>query len=67
MERMSDNIKNVGDAAAGGGAWVAIFGWLPDLLAAVAAILSIIWTAIRIWTWWRARKSRPHVPLDFDS
>jgi hypothetical protein len=47
----SDNIKTVGDVAATAIGWAAVFKWLP----AVAAGLTIIWTAIRIYEWVEGR------------
>lgn len=45
MDHEHDTLNNVGDAVAGTVALATLFKWLP----AVAAILSIIWTGIRIW------------------
>ena len=45
------NERDVGDLAAGAGAFGTVVGWLPE----VAALLAIIWTLIRIYEWARVR------------
>lgn len=42
---MQEHLKNLCDGAAIAGAIATVIGWLP----AIAAVLSIVWTAIRIW------------------
>ena len=42
---MDEHLKNLCDGAAIAGAIATVIGWLP----AIAAALSIAWTAIRIW------------------
>ena len=43
--------RDVGDMAAGAGAFGAVLGWLPE----AAAFLAIVWTSIRIYEWARVR------------
>lgn len=43
--------RDVGDVAAGTGAFGSFLGYLPE----VAAFLAIIWTLIRIYEWARVR------------
>ena len=52
----SEHLKVVGDFASGGVVVATIFQWLP----AVAAVFSIIYTALRIYEWFekRNRKSK---------
>lgn len=45
MTEHQDTIKNIGDAISIGGVIATLAGWLP----AFAALLSIVWTAIRIY------------------
>lgn len=45
VQNLADNVKTVGDIASVGVTVAVVLKWLP----AVAAILTIIWTAIRIW------------------
>lgn len=40
-----ESIKHIGDAVSIGTVLATIAGWLP----AVAALLTIVWTGIRIW------------------
>ena len=42
---VSEQAKHIGDAISIGTVLAALAGWLP----AVAALLTIIWTGIRIW------------------
>jgi hypothetical protein len=44
--------KNIGDAIS----IATVIGTIVDWLPAGAALLSIIWTAIRIWDWWEAKR-----------
>ena len=48
-----DKLKYYFDAAALANVVATLVGWLP----AIAAGLSIIWTAIQIYQWYKARKS----------
>ncbi len=48
---MTEDIKAIADAGATGAAAGAVFGFLPD----VAAALSILWLSIRIYEWARLR------------
>ena len=43
--------RDMGDIAAGSGAFASYLGWLPE----IAAFLAIIWTLIRIYEWARVR------------
>jgi hypothetical protein len=45
MKHMNDHAKHVGDALAVTTTVATVFQWLP----AIAAILTIVWTAIRIY------------------
>ena len=45
MERISDNIKHVTDVAAITTVVGTLTAWLPP----IAALLSIVWTLLRIW------------------
>lgn len=47
-----NDLKHFGDGAALVATIGTLLGWLPYL----AALLSAIWTGIRIWEWWKARK-----------
>tara|TARA_R110000782_G_scaffold35428_1_gene84711 strand:- start:385 stop:537 length:153 start_codon:yes stop_codon:yes gene_type:complete len=44
---MTDNIKTTVDISSLFVAWASLIDWLP----ALAALLSIIWTGIRIYEW----------------
>lgn len=44
---MTEDVKNVADVSSLFIAWAALVEWLP----AVAALMSIIWTGIRIYEW----------------
>lgn len=60
---MTDNqLKDVVDVAAVGGAFGTLAGWLPE----IAAFLAIIWTTIRIYEWARIRifKAEDGNPLE---
>jgi len=48
---MTEDVKNVADVSSLFIAWAALVEWLP----ALAALMSIIWTGIRIYEWWRKR------------
>ena len=48
---MTDDVKDLMDAAAVTGAAGAFFGYLPE----IAAFLAIVWTLIRIYEWARVR------------
>jgi hypothetical protein len=50
---MSDHIKNIIDTLSLGVAVTAFLKILP----ALASILSIVWTGIRIMEWWKGRKN----------
>ncbi|MGQ0565594.1 MAG: hypothetical protein ACT4OK_11055 [Gemmobacter sp.] len=45
------NGRDLGDVAAGIGAFGTVMGYLPE----VSAVLAIIWTVIRIYEWARVR------------
>lgn len=45
------NERDVGDVAAGLGAFGTVMGYLPE----AAALLTVIWTLIRIYEWARVR------------
>jgi hypothetical protein len=49
---MNDDAKTALDIAAGANAALALMQWLPPL----AALLTIIWTAIRIYEWFKGRR-----------
>jgi len=44
---MTDNIKTTVDISSLFVAWASLIDWLP----ALAALLSIVWTGIRIYEW----------------
>lgn len=44
-KKMDEHAKNIGDALSYVGVMATLAGWLPS----VAALLSIIWTILRIW------------------
>lgn len=48
---MNKEFKDTGDIVSG----MVAFGTVLDLLPAVAALLAIIWTCIRIYEWARVR------------
>ena len=49
---MTDNqVKDLADAAAVGGAMGSLIGYLPE----IAAFFAIVWTLIRIYEWARIR------------
>lgn len=48
MERISENVKHLADAAAITTVVGTLTAWLPP----IAAGLSIIWTSLRIWEMW---------------
>lgn len=50
---MNDDAKTALDIAAGANAALALMQWLPPL----AALLTIIWTAIRIYEWYKNKKT----------
>jgi hypothetical protein len=45
MTQNQDQLKHIGDALSVGTVLATIAGWLP----AVAALVTIVWTGIRIW------------------
>jgi hypothetical protein len=45
LQQADEHIKQVGDALS----IITVVGTLAELLPAMAAILTIVWTAIRIW------------------
>jgi hypothetical protein len=49
---MNDHAKTVVDIAAGGTTALTLMQWLPP----IAALFTIIWTAIRIYEWYKTRK-----------
>jgi hypothetical protein len=49
-----DHIKNIFDVTAGAIGLATVLKWLPD----VAALLTIIWTLIRIYDWVERRFSK---------
>lgn len=60
----AQEIKVAGDAAS----VLTLVGTLANALPAIAAVFTIIWTAIRIWEtktvqdWWSRRKKGPEPP-----
>lgn len=48
---MSDEIKTAADVSSLLIAGAALIEWLP----ALAALMSIVWTGIRIYEWWKKR------------
>jgi len=48
---MSDELKTAVDVSSLFIAWAALIEWLP----ALAALMSIIWTGIRMYEWWKKR------------
>ena len=46
-----EKIKYTLDAAAIANVIATIVGWLP----AIAALLSVIWTGIQIYSWWKSK------------
>lgn len=59
MTEHHESIKNALDAAS----VVTVVGTLMDVLPAIAAVFTIVWTAIRIWEtktvqdWWNKRNA----------
>lgn len=59
-QQVQRHVKDVGDVAS----VATLVGTLADFLPAVAAVFTIIWTAIRIWEtdtvqgWWRSRRKK---------
>ena len=59
MTEHHESIKNALDAAS----VVTVVGTLVDVLPAIAAVFTIVWTAIRIWEtktvqdWWNNRNA----------
>lgn len=51
---MNDSVKTALDVASGGTALMTLMQWLPP----VAALLTIVWTAIRIYEWWKTKRVR---------
>lgn len=51
-----EGLKHGLDATAAASVVAAWLNVLPAVLAGVASALSIVWYAIRIWEWWRARR-----------
>ena len=49
---MTDHMKTTVDISSLFIAWASLIDWLP----ALAALMSIIWTSIRIYEWWRKRR-----------
>ena len=49
---MTDHIKTTVDISSLFIAWAALIDWLP----ALAALMSAIWSGIRIYEWWRKRR-----------
>lgn len=49
---MTDNHKHLMDTGAAIIAGVSLVGWLPS----IAAALSIVWTAMRIYDWVQAKR-----------
>ena len=48
---MQQQMKAAADGLSLANVAATIMGWLPE----VAAVLSIIWTSIQIWNWWKKR------------
>lgn len=48
-----EDIKNITDYISLG----VVAGTLMDWLPALAALLSIVWTGIRIYEWWKTKKN----------
>ena len=48
---MTDHIKTTVDISSLFIAWASLIDWLP----ALAALMSIVWTGIRIYEWWKKR------------
>ncbi len=48
---MTDHVKTAVDVSSLFIAWAALIEWLP----ALAALMSIVWTGIRIYEWWKKR------------
>ncbi len=46
---MNDHIKHGVDLASYVASVIAVMGWLPNLLGAIAAFFSIMWSLIRIY------------------
>lgn len=51
MDRVSDNIKHVADVASAATVVGTLTLWLPP----IAALLTIIWTSLRIYEWFDER------------
>lgn len=50
---MTQHLKDIADWTAAGVAWGAFLKVLP----AIAALMSIVWTGIRIYEWWKGKKN----------
>lgn len=50
----ADHLKDLADVGAGTITVGALLGWLP----AAAAVLSIVWTCIRIYEWYNGRETK---------
>jgi hypothetical protein len=51
---MTEHVKVSIDVSAAAVAWGSFLSYLPD----VAAALSIVWTVLRLWEWYRKRRQR---------
>jgi hypothetical protein len=60
MTEHHESVKNALDAAS----LVTVVGTLMDVLPAIAALFTIVWTAIRIWetetvqNWWNSKNAK---------
>ena len=60
MERVSEPIKHVADVVSA----VTVVGTLTMWLPPIAALLTIIWTTLRIYEWFDARLNGKSVEAD---
>lgn len=52
------NGKHILDGAAAGASFASFIGWLPDVLACIASLLSIVWLTMQITDWYLKRKAK---------
>ena len=52
----TETMKSVTDGAVGTSAVVSFLGWLPEVLAAIASLMSIVWFGIRFYEYFKNKK-----------
>lgn len=56
MDQIPQGVQGVMNGGAVIGAWASFVGLIQDTAGAVAAVLSVVWLGLQIYSWWEKRR-----------